>query len=72
MICANSTMRMPFFGHQSDERDEADLAVDVYRGKAEKSKHQRARKRQRHRAEKDDERVAEALKLRAPTQGRSR
>ena len=61
---ANSTIRMPFFGDQADERDQPDLAVDVERGEAEEREQQRARQRQRHRAGEDDERVAEALELR--------
>ena len=61
---ANSTIRMPFFADQADQRDEPDLAVDVERGEAEEREQQRARERERHRAGQDDERIAEALELR--------
>ena len=57
-------MRMPFFDDQTDERDQADLAVDVQRREAQEREQQRARQRQRHRAREDDERIAEALELR--------
>ena len=62
-LLANSTIRMPFFAIEADERDQADLAVDVERREAEEREEQRARERQRHRAREDDERVAEALEL---------
>ena len=50
--------------HQADERDQADLAVDVERRQPEEREEQRAGHRQRHRAGEDDERIAEALELR--------
>ena len=56
------------FRDQPDERDQADLAVDVERRRAEEREQQRARDRQRCRAGKDDERVAEALELRRQPQ----
>ena len=50
-------------GDQADQRDQADLRVDVERGETEVERHDRAEDRQRHRHH-DDERIAEALELR--------
>ena len=54
-------------GDEPDQRDEADLRVDIERGEAEIERHQRAEDRERHR-EHDDERIAKALELRGEHQ----
>src|SRR4051812_4513333 len=50
--------------YQSHQRDQTNLAVNVQRGESQERKHQRARKCEWHRSNKDDERIAEALELR--------
>ena len=50
--------------HQTDQRDQPDLAVDIERRQPEEREHQGAGHGQRHRARQDDERIAEALELR--------
>ena len=65
------------FRNEADQRDEADLRVDVEsrrptirpewhirRGHFEEGENQRAEHRQRHRAEQNDEGIAEAVELR--------
>jgi hypothetical protein len=54
----------PVLGYQADERDQADLAVDVQRRESEEREEQRAGDRQRNRSGEDDEGIAEALELR--------
>ena len=51
-------------GHESDQRDEPDLTVDVERGDSHEGEEQRPAQRQRRRAGQDHERIAEALELR--------
>src|SRR5207244_11587305 len=50
-------------GYQTDQGDQSHLAVDVKRRKSQKRERQRPGNGQRHRAGKDDEPIAEALKL---------
>src|SRR5438445_2720752 len=50
-------------GYQTDEGDQSYLAVDVKGRKSQKRERQRPGNGQRHGAGKDDERIAEALKL---------
>ena len=59
---------MPFFDTKTDQRNEANLAIDVHRGEPEEGEHQGPRKRQRHRAKKDDKRITETLELRREDQ----
>ena len=54
-------------GDEADQRDQADLRVDVERREAEVERHQRAEDRERHRQH-DDERIAKALELRGEHQ----
>ena len=76
LVCARSpadgwrtaTIRIPFFDTRPDQRDQADLAVDVQRRQAEEREQQRARHGERHRSGEDDERIAEALELRGEHQ----
>src|SRR5207247_21739 len=48
---------------ESDQGDEADLAVDVQRRQAEEREEQGPGQGERHRAGQDDERIPEALEL---------
>src|SRR6266542_387833 len=50
--------------YQSDERDQPDLRVDVEGRQIEEAEDQRARNRERHRAEQHDQRIAETPELR--------
>ena len=50
--------------YQTDQRDQSYLAVDVVSGQSEEREGQRAGNGQRHRARKNNERIAEAFKLR--------
>ena len=50
-------------GDQADQRDQADLAVDVHRAAGEIQRRQRAGQRERHR-DHDHDRIDEALELR--------
>ena len=50
-------------GDQADERDQADLAVDVERREPEKREEERAGERERDRSGENDERIPEALEL---------
>ena len=56
------------FRNESHQRYQADLAVDIERGKPDEGEEKRAREGQRHGAEEDDERIAEALELRGQHQ----
>ena len=49
--------------NQAHQCDQSYLAVNIQAGKAEKREHERSRNCQRHRTSKNDERIAEALKL---------
>ena len=51
-------------GNQAHQRDQPDLGINVQGGHAEEGEDHGSRQRQRHRAEQDDERIAEALELR--------
>ena len=50
-------------GHESDERDESNLAVDIDAGGSEEGEEEGSRKGQRDGSEEDDEGVSETLKL---------
>src|SRR5437773_12344114 len=53
----------PVLRDQPDQRDEADLAIDVHRREAEEREEQGAADGERSRAREDDEGIAEALEL---------
>src|SRR5215467_11957804 len=53
----------PVLGNQSDERNQADLRVDVDRRQIKKTKHQRTGYRERDGAEQDDQGITKTLKL---------
>src|SRR5262245_17149611 len=53
----------PILGHQTDECDQSHLAVDVECRESKKREQKRSGNRQRYRTEKNDEWIAETLKL---------